>query len=160
MEKRKFKKILVPILILVIIILILFYLGIFKKSCFDDSCFQKALSECSPTQFINQKNNNLYLYTIEPSVNSHCNINIKLERVAPGSDPDLVRLLDGKSMKCQIPKNILHKTELDELDNILQYCHGELKEGILELIIKKMYTLIIGNLDEIVAESKAFLKEV
>ena len=63
-------------------------------------------------------------------------------------------------MSCKIPKTLLAETNLDDLDNILQYCTGELKEGILELIIQKMYTLIIDNLDEIVQQSKEFLTEV
>ncbi len=164
MEKGDFaiktKKFVLPLLLLVIIIIILFYLGIYQKTCLDESCFEKALSKCSSAQYVKQRNNNLYVYTIFNSFKEDCNINIKLEKIAPGSDPDLVKLLEGKSMQCKIPKDILSSTYLDNLDNTLQYCHGELKEGILELIIKKMYTLIIENLDEIKKESKEFLKEV
>jgi len=156
----KVKKIILPILLLLIIILALFYIGIFQKPCLDESCFKDALSNCNSAQYVKQKNNNLYVYTIFNSIDKECSIDIKLERLAPGSDPDLVRLLEGKSMSCKIPKTLLAETNLDDLDNILQYCTGELKEGILELIIQKMYTLIIENLDEIVQQSKEFLTEV
>lgn len=159
-ENIKSKRFLIQILLVIIIILILFYLGIFKKPCLSDECFEKSLNDCKASQFVKQKNNNLYTYTISRSFTQECSINIKLEKVAPGSDPDIVRLLEGKSMQCKIPKEILTTKNLDNLDNILQYCHGELKEGILELIIKRMYTLVIGNLDDIVEESKKFLSEV
>jgi len=159
-KNTKFKKMLLPAIILILIILVLFYVGIFQKTCISESCFQKSLSECNSAQYIKQKNNNLYVYTITNSINENCNIHIKLEKLAPGSDPDLTRLIEGKSMQCKIPKSMLSKTTLDDLDNVLQYCHGELKEGILELIIQKMYTLIIGNLEEIKEQSREFLSEV
>ncbi len=156
---KNFKNFGVQVFIFLILILILFYFGIFKKTCLDDSCFEKSLSKCSSVQYVKQKNNNLYTYSILNSIMNECKINIKLEKVAPGSDPD-IKTLEGKSMYCKIPKSILTTTNLDNLDNVLQYCHGELKEGILELILKRMYSLVIGNLDEIIKQSKEFLKNV
>ena len=153
-QDPKKKKIIGSILIFFSIIIILFIFGIFKKPCFDDLCFQKAVEKCIPAEIAKQKENNLYRYAIFPSIGERCNIQIMLERIAPGSDQELVRLLEKKSMWCEIPRKTLQETDLENVENMLQYCHGELKEGILQLIIQKMYTVIIGNLDEIVKESQ------
>lgn len=157
--KRKFKSFLIHALIVVAIILLFFFIGIFKKTCIDESCFQKSLSKCSPAEFITTRNNNLYHYTISRSFSDDCSVNIKFLRFAPGSDPD-IQNLKGKSMECRIPKEITSKTNINNLDDILQYCHGQLKEGIQKLIIKRMYTLIIENIGDIVKETNEFFNEV
>ena len=154
------KKILTSLFLFLLIIIIAYLAGIFRKSCFDEACFEKSLSRCSPTEYIKQKNNNIYVYSIAPSYLGECTIEIQLAKIAPGSEQQVRKLLEGKSMRCIIPKTFLKMNNLDNIDNILQYCHGELKEGILELIIEKMYAQIIINLDDIVQESRAFLKEV
>ncbi len=154
MAKKRFnkdtlRKISIEFFLFIIILLVLFFFGVFKKTCFDDNCFGEAVSECKPVEFVKQKNNNLYVYSIGRSFGNECKVNIKLSRVALGSDPDVKELLEGKEMKCKIPKILLKNGDIDHVNNLLQYCSGELKDGILELLIKRMYSRIIGNLDEI-----------
>ena len=158
-HKENVKKLFGFFILLLIIITILFFLGIFKKPCFDEICFQKALEKCKSTEIIRQKSNNLYVYSIFPSLGEDCKIQVTLKRIAPGSDPEIVHLLEGKSMQCKIPRILLQRTDIDNVENILQYCHGELKEGILQLIIKKMYASVIGNLDDIVKKSQETVNE-
>ena len=156
---NKNKKLIISLVLILLIILVFLRINVIDKTC-DDECFDEKLKECEFIDFVTQKNNNVYRYTIFSSLGNDCKVKITLERTAPGSDPDIQELLEGKSMTCNIPKNLLETTNLDNIDNFLQYCSGELKEGILELIIKRMYSLIIGNLEEIVQESKSFLNEI
>ena len=55
-------------------------------------------------------------------------------------------------MKCLVPKNELSNVNFNEVENLLGYCTGSLKEGIYEILIKKMYGIIISNLGEILGE--------
>ena len=146
------------IFLLVAVIFILFYAGVFKKSCTDDQCFNDYVRQCRPVDFFNQKNNNLYVYSVSRSFGETCSIKITLEKVAPGSDADVKELLEGKSMNCLFPRNILETSDLNEISNVLNFCHGTLKEGIYELIIQRMYTHIIGNLNEIKEQTDDLLE--
>lgn len=153
------KKIYLTIALIIIIISLFYFAGIFKKTCLNEECFNKSLKVCKPTDYMKQKNNNLYLYSISRSFGRECNLEIDLKKVAPGTDPDMKELLEGKSMQCSIPKTITRSLEIDDID-VLSYCHGELKEGIYELIIKKMYSLIVGNLEEIRDVTEEVLAEI
>jgi len=162
MKKRYFtaKKIITTIILLIILFGIIYFADLFKKICYNEPCFDNALKECKATDYIVLKNNNQYLYAIERSPFQECKIKITFLKAAEGSEVDIVSLLEGKSMTCKIPKIALQDLNLNQFDNVLQYCHGELKEGIYELMIKRMYSLILGNLNEIVVESKELLKDV
>ena len=50
-------------------------------------------------------------------------------------------------MDCSVPFGLVIKPE-SEMKN----CHGELKEGLQEIIIENLHTYIVGNLDKINAE--------
>ena len=60
-------------------------------------------------------------------------------------------------MLCLIPKSELSLININEVENLLKYCTGQLKEGIYEIIIKKMYSIIISNLGEILGEVQTSL---
>ena len=149
MKKEDTKKILITFIAFFIIVAIFYYSGLFRKTCSTEDCFDEALKKCRPIDYIRNTNNNIYLYTIYRSSSDKCIFQVSLKSVAPGSDRDIKDLLEGKFMKCNVPKSILEDTKLDEINNLLSYCHGELKEGVYELIIKKIYGLVIGNINEV-----------
>src|SRR3989344_3711886 len=109
----KAKKQVSTLLIALLILVMLYSFGVFKKPCLDEECFNKALQSCSSAEFITQKNNNLYVYSIMPSLGKKCSVEITLERIAPGSEPEVVHLLEGKSMQCKIPKTITKRDNVD-----------------------------------------------
>ena len=160
LERGNRRNIIVAVLIFLLIVAGAYLIGIFKKTCFDNACFEQALTECSPADFIKVRNHNVYLYSITQSYFEECNVVIELKKIAPGTEPEFKERLEGKSMKCSIPKTVLQETSIDDLNQILKYCHGQLKEGILEIIIEKMYAQIIINLDSIVEQSRSFLREI
>ncbi|MFH1592731.1 MAG: hypothetical protein ABIB47_05180 [Candidatus Woesearchaeota archaeon] len=148
-KKNNLKGSLILLITLVAVVVLFYYAGTFNKECLNDACFDDALRECKPVDYTKHTNNNIYLYTIYRSSGEDCLVQISLQSVAPGSDRDIKDLLEGESMKCKIPKSLLAKKSMDEIDNVLAYCSGELKEGIYELIIKKLYGLVIGNVEEV-----------
>ncbi len=137
---------------LVVLSIILYYFGLFKGTCEDEKCFHEAASLCSPKKYNQNVNNNIYNYVISRSFGENCKIRVSLDRSAEGTDFDTRGKLEGKSMKCLVPKSELNNVNFNEVENLLGYCTGPLKEGMYEIIIKKMYGIIISNLGEILGE--------
>ena len=130
-----------------------YYFGYLRENCGQDKeCFNAKLNSCKPAEFLNIRNNNVYIYRSANNFMKYCKLNIKLARTAVGTDPDVVKLLEGKSMSCNIPKTEIKNLNIDEVNDVLKYCHGELKEGLYELIINRMYTYLIAQLNPIKEE--------
>jgi|SRR3989344_4899727 len=152
MHIREKKWYLYGFLCLVILFLISFYFGIFKTECEDEGCFQDAAALCSPKIYEKSVNNNIYRYTISRSFGELCKIQISLQKTSIGTEFENKILLEGKAMKCYIPKSRLLEVNFNQIENLLGYCSGPLKEGIYEIMIKKMYGVIISNLGDILGE--------
>lgn len=142
----------VVLLILIFSISIIFYIFFYKTTCETEECFQEHSKFCSPAKYDKLVNNNIYKYKISMSFGKNCKVEVKLERAAIGTDFETKTKLEGKSMKCSIPKTELENIAISEVENFLSYCTGPLKEGIYEIIIKKMYSSLISNLGEILGE--------
>ena len=71
-----------------------------------------------------------------------CVVKVKLLRGDLSNQDSLA--LQSKSMKCNLPFGFVVAPEDD-----ISKCHGLLKEGLQDLIIKKMHTYIVQNLEEI-----------
>ena len=137
-----------------------YYSGYFRKDCSQDqSCFQKAVEKCKPAQATVVRNNNVYLYWVGWQLGKTCEIKIQALRIDAGAPPEF-KNLEGKKMSCKIPKTELEKTNIDNFDNLLAYCHGPLKEGLYEVIIQRMYSLVVSQLGDIVKEALKVLKEI
>jgi len=124
-------------------------LGAFKKTCNDEDCFMKSLQTCSYAKWLSIKNYNYYLYTIEGNTDSSCKIDVELKKMAEGTPIDQLIKFEGKWMKCTIPQTEITKMTSANFDNMLTYCTGPLKEAMYELIIEKLYTIIIQNMGSI-----------
>jgi len=136
-----------------------YYSGITRRYCSKDTaCFLEKAKSCKPAEVYTTQNNNVYQYRIYPTPTKTCIMKIELKKVQEGSLPEHQTLLEGKSMKCKIPKKEIKTLNLNNLNNIIPYCSGPLKESMYELIIKRMYELIITNLGEITAETKSLMK--
>ena len=137
-----------------------YYTGYFRKDCGQDkTCFQSYVQECKPAQVAVLRNNNAYLYAVGNQLGKSCEIKITSLRIDAGAPPEF-KNLEGKEMSCKIPKTELEKTNLDAFDNLLSYCHGPLKEALYEVIIQRMYTLVVSQLGDIVKEAQKVLREV
>lgn len=145
------------IIILIFIIANLFFWGTFKKTCDNENCFSDHLSTCSPIEYISLVNGNTYEYIVYRSLGENCKLTVQLEKTSEGTDFDSKEKLEGKSMSCLIPKEELYNLDLNELNNLLKFCTGPLKEGIYEIIIKNMYNIILSNLGEVLSEVQTTL---
>lgn len=149
------KKRIISILLIVLLVgssIFLFY----KKKCSDDECFNKALAGCNPVKFYGYRNNNLYYYSISRSFSGNCKIYMKIERMAIGSEPDLVRLLEEKDMNCLVPRSVI--ISLDNMENLLTYCTGDLKEGFYQIMLERLYALVARDMSGIISEAKKAIK--
>lgn len=137
-----------------------YYTGYFRKECNQDkACFNDAFNKCKPAQVVSLRNNNAYVYAIGWQLGKFCELKIEALRIDAGA-PQEFKALKGKSMSCKIPKTMLGNLSVDNFDNLLVYCHGPLKEGLYEVIIQRMYTLVVSQLGDIAQEARKVLKEV
>lgn len=145
------KKIIITVsCIVILLIIILVYLGVFS-SCSTEECFVNALKSCSPVKYEKYQNSNLYSYKIYRSFGSDCKLGVELKQMAIGADLDLIDLLEGKEMMCQVPKDKMD--DISKIDRLLNYCHGELKEGLQQVLLQRIYGLLMKGTSEIIDEA-------
>ncbi len=126
---------------IIIIIGSIFFLS-YKKDCnTDQECFVKEAKICNPAKLSLLKDDNSYYYEITNSLTKECKFAITLTKVSD-SNQEAKQLLEGKTMYCTVPKEGIDKFDIIKNENVIDYCTGPLKEGIYELIIRRLY----GNL--------------
>ncbi len=145
-------------LLLVAVLFAAYQLGAFKKTCRDDACFNNALAKCSYAKFLATKNLNYYLYTIQGTSKDTCKVEATLRKMAVGTPPDKIEQFEGKGMTCYVPKKDIAKMTSFEFENMLPNCTGQLKEAMYQLMIEKLYTIIIQNMGDIVGAVEDTLK--
>lgn len=154
------KKIILIIIAIAVLAFLFYFFGVIKPKCTTDQCFNENLQKCSPVKYTRIQNNNIYKYTISRSLGSSCKLTVKNKKMAIGTDLDTKTLLEGKSMTCKIPKLETQEIELDNMKNLLTYCTGPLKEGMYELLLKKMYALVVAQMSGIVREAEQVLQKI
>lgn len=152
------KKILITITILVIITFFAFYFGLLKKTCMTPECFEESLQKCTPAKYLKLQNLNYYKFSIMGKRGDSCRVNVELVKMAEGTALDKRAMFEGKGMVCRVPTDSLAKVKSDNVEGILNYCSGPLKEAMYELIIQKLYTIVIANLGDIIGEIQATIK--
>tara|TARA_Y100000310_G_C20631664_1_gene788978 strand:- start:582 stop:1085 length:504 start_codon:yes stop_codon:yes gene_type:complete len=156
---KSLPKFVILFMVLASIFLMAHYTGLTRTYCGTDiSCFMEKAKICKPVEVYSTQNNNIYHYKILSTPTNNCILKIKLEKVREGTLPEHKQLLEGKSMKCTVQKNQLETLNLQNLNEIMPHCSGPLKESIYELIIKRMYELIISNLGEIAEKAENILQ--
>jgi hypothetical protein len=143
-EKFKYKKIIILSLVLLVLIVVflIYLLYPFTKECYDKECFSESLVNCEKAQWINDDQDATWFYSILGEKDRKCEIKVKLLQTKKGGLE--LRKIEGTSMVCELPL----KTMLIPEQN-LEKCHGLLKEGLQDLIIKKMHSYILENIGEI-----------
>lgn len=112
--------------------------------CADYSCFQENMASCSKARYVNEEAEASWLYSIERRFEGQCEIEVTLLQAKSG---DLgLRDFEGHSMLCTYASGIVTYPDKD-----LSVCHGLLKEDLQGLIIEKLHSYILANLDDIKA---------
>jgi hypothetical protein len=106
--------------------------------CDSWDCFNNHLEKCSRAKFIGGERM-IFEYIILGSSADYCKVNIELLQ-GELNNQDSLRL-EGSKMECSLPKGVIMIPESN-----IGNCNGELKEGLQELIIEKLYTYIVQNL--------------
>lgn len=143
---------LIKILILLIIVLIvayLFYYIFFAGSCDDQNCFISGLKTCRHVSWIKEDSESAWLMiVIGNSQRDSCKVNFKILNIKKGT-VDSEKLI-GKEMVC----NTL-KTETTFPPTDISQCTGLLKEGIQDILIKRMHDYLLRNIGELKQEFKS-----
>ena len=147
MVKRKKGLDLKAILMILAILLIAAgacYLLFYKKQCLNQTGFVDSLWKCKKVTFLNEQENSTWYYSIKGLSGNNCGVYVKSVKLI--TDVETASALVGKSMSCDIPKEIAGSFLLETR---IEYCHGVLKEAIQDLIIKKMHLFIVQNIGQI-----------
>ena len=128
----------------------IFFGNILKRECGNDvNCFDELAKKCTGARLEALKDANIYEYTIKGQMGNDCGVNIKLKSMALGTPVDIVNKLEGKDAECKVPLALLKENRINEIENLLSYCSGTLKESVYEVIMDDMYELIIKNMGNI-----------
>ncbi len=122
------------------ILIVLFFVFLYTPSCMTKTCLIDSLKTCSRSVSVYENENALWQYTILFSFGDQCRINVRA--VGIKADAEASNLLSGKEMLCSIPKG----SAVDFPEKSLESCHGDLKESMQDLMIKRMQLYIINAL--------------
>jgi len=145
--KKDYSKIVRMALGIVLIALILFTIYfvfanfIFFKRCSTNECFQSQLVKCSRAKYL-AEGKTVYEYFISEKYKGECIVRVRFIK-GDFSDSDMKKLV-GKEMECYIPLGAVIAPESD-----INNCHGDLKEVLQDVIIKRMNIYIMENLGKI-----------
>jgi hypothetical protein len=139
---RKWWFILAGIIVFLAAAVYLFFF--YSHRCENSTCFEDYLKDCRRATFINP-GNMIFQYDIMGKSAETCDIRVKLLQ-GELTNQESIRL-ERKSMVCSLPIGVVAVPEGD-----INLCHGELKEGLQELIIGKLYAYIVQNFGKINAD--------
>ena len=117
------------------------YLMLYKKQCLSQTCFINSMWKCSKITFLSVQENSTWYYSINGMSQGNCVVSVKAINLK--TDVETANALIGKSMDCEIPKDIAGSFMPEAK---IEFCHGLLKEALQDLIIKKMHLFIIQNI--------------
>lgn len=146
----------VIILIIIIFIFLGFVLLTRAKNCDTDyNCFRNSESKCTLAKVKSENNDNLYEYKIVGRKGNNCIMEITLLSLSQTQPKDLRDALNGRSMKCAVPRDLLKDKTVKEIANINDYCTGTLKEALLQITLDKLYDIIVKNLGQVAIEQNS-----
>jgi len=131
----------VVLIILALAVYLVWFLFFSYKECDNWDCFNSRLGDCKRTTFIGGANM-VFDYTIFGKEGGSCIVGVQL--LQGGVSDKESKNLEGQKMKCALPLEVIMIPESDILN-----CHGVLKEGLQDLIIKKLHTYIVQNIGKI-----------
>lgn len=144
--------------IFLVLFLLGYYTGYLRQHCGQDAvCFEERAHACRPTNLLVVQQNTVYAYGIGSSIGD-CHLSVTLKRVDAGAPVEFQRL-EGKKMTCSIPKKELEGFTVEGFDQYMQYCHGLLKEGLYELLLTRVYSHLIGNMDDVLQAAETALQK-
>lgn len=156
-KKRELYRYLTVFFGLVLVVLILLYIYLPKNCEYNKTCLDKSFRNCERAKAFQLINGNTYLYEVKGNWKDYCRLNVKVMEIS-SYQQDIKDALENKGMLCRIPKSNTNVSILD-VNNMLDYCTGPLKESMLELMIKRLYEVIVSNIGQISMEMQNSLNK-
>jgi hypothetical protein len=111
------------------------------QECVSWDCFNARLGTCSKTEFIGGEKM-IFEYVIKGKSGEECEVDVTLLQGDLNNQDSLK--LEGQDMACMLPYGAVMIPGSD-----IENCHGLLKEGLQDLIIRDLHTYIVQNLGRI-----------
>ena len=140
-EKRFSLKWIVVFVVVAVLIFGSWWLFFSYDECRNWTCFNEHLVDCEKAKFIGERDM-IFEYVIRGGVDSICRVDMQLLQ-GELNNQDSIKL-EMQKMTCMLPMGVLMIPESD-----IGNCHGTLKEGLQDLIIKKLHTYLVQNVGQI-----------
>jgi len=130
--------------VLIVLALLVWGVWVFFFSygeCKSWDCFNAYLERCDKVKFIGG-DDMIFEYIIEGSSGGECEVGIELLQGEFNNQDSLK--MEGHKMSCMLPEGVVMIPESD-----IGKCSGLLKEGLQDLVIKKLHTYLVQNLGRI-----------
>lgn len=106
--------------------------------CESWDCFNSKLEDCSKVKFIGG-DDMIFEYVIKGASGGECEVSVQLLQ-GELNNQDSIKLEMNK-MSCYLPEGVVVIPESN-----IGKCTGLLKEGLQDLVIKKLHTYLVQNL--------------
>jgi hypothetical protein len=126
---------------LVILVYVVWFIFFSYQECVSWDCFNNRLADCSKTEFIGGSKM-IFEYTVRGESNGLCVVGVELLQGELNNQESIK--LEGNRMSCNLPLGIKMIPESD-----IGNCHGLLKEGLQDIIIKKLHAYLVQNIGQI-----------
>ena len=111
------------------------------EDCKTKACFNDNLKGCNRATFVNGEEM-IFEYSIEGRARDKCEVVVELlQGELNNADSEK---LEHQKMICMLPLNVVMDPESD-----IGACHGEVKEGLQDLIIRNLHTYLVQNLGKL-----------
>jgi len=130
----------IVILLVVVLGAVWFYFFGYGE-CETWDCFNENLKICNKVKFVGGTDM-IFEYTIKGASEGECRVDVEL-LMGELNNQDSIRL-ERQKMTCMLPEKVVMIPESN-----IGRCHGLLKEGLQDLVIKKLHTYLVQNLGQI-----------
>lgn len=130
------------ILTLVVLSAIIYFTFFFSYRCDSAECFIPKHEACTRSTYESTVDGATWLYKVMGKESGMCKVQATMLRISEGSLEQ--ESLEGKSMIC-----LMQIGDTSNPESSIGDCHGLLKEGLQEIIIKKLHQYVLDNLKEI-----------
>jgi len=142
-EKRWYSscKWFVVLVILAVLIWVVWFVFFSYAFCDTRDCFNSRLEGCNKAKFVGGEEM-IFEYTIKGFSNKGCEVRVQLLQGELNNQDS--EKLETYEMTCYLPEGVIMIPEKN-----IGKCTGLLKEGLQDLVIKKLHTYLVQNLDNL-----------
>ena len=137
----KWKFVVGVILLFVVLLFVVWFWFFSYGECETWECFNENLRKCNRVKFVGGTDM-IFEYVIRGSSGGECEVGVEL-LMGELNNQDSIRL-ENQRMTCMLPGKVVMIPESN-----IGKCHGLLKEGLQDLVIKKLHTYLVQNLGKI-----------